>query len=157
MREPATFCAPHDEGNSVTIEQQLLGTWRLVSLRRELVATGQAIADPPRHGLITFAPGGRMMTMLVWTDRPMPAGDVPTDEERAALHRSLIAFAGHFVVDRDRLVFHVEISWNELWTGHEQVRSFVLDGGRLTLRTEPHKSALDGRDSVYIQVWEKLA
>jgi hypothetical protein len=141
----------------VTIEQQLLGTWRLVSLRRELVATGRDIPDPPRQGLITFAPGGRMMTMLVWTDRPGPAGDVPSDDERAALHRSLIAFAGSYTVEADRLVFHVEMSWNELWTGHEQVRVFALDGERLTLRTEPHKSALDGRESVYVQVWEKIA
>lgn len=141
----------------MSIEERLLGTWKLVSLRRELTATGEEIPDHPRSGFLTFAPGGRVSTILVWQDRLQPAGEVPTDVERAALHKSLIAFAGTYRVTPEAIVMHVELSWNGVWTGTEQVRFHTLDGHRMTLRTEPHVSATDGRDSVYTQVWEKVA
>ena len=138
-------------------EQDLLGTWHLVGLTRTLVATGKEIPDHPRKGFITFAPGGRRMTILVWADRDAPTGEVPTDRERIALHKSVIAFAGTYTIAPDRLVFDVDISWNEVWTGSEQVRFCIFDGDRMTLRTEPHKSATDGEESVFTQVWKKMA
>ena len=137
-------------------DSHLLGTWKLVGLTRRLVATGAEIPDHPREGFITFAPGGRMMTILVWADRAQPIGEVPTDAERIALHKSLISFAGTFTVRPDRLVFDVEVSWNGVWTGSEQVRFCTFAGNRMTLVTEPHKSATDGEESVFTQVWEKL-
>jgi len=139
----------------MTAEDQLAGTWRLLSLSRH-TPEGAPIPDRPRRGLLTFSPGRRFMLMLTWADRPAPANDPPTDAERAALHKSFIAFAGSFEIDGDRLLFHIEISWNETWTGHQHPRTFVLTGDRLTLTTDPRPSAFDGRDSVYTQVWEKL-
>jgi hypothetical protein len=139
----------------MTIDDELTGTWGLASLRRETPA-GEAIPDRPRNGLLTFSPGRRVMLMLTWADRRRPAGEVPTPAERAALHESLIAFAGTYSIEGDRLVFHIEMSWNEAWTGHDHPRNFSMDGDRLTLRTDPRPSAFDGRESVYIQVWEKL-
>jgi hypothetical protein len=68
----------------------------------------------------------------------------------------MIAFAGTYSIEGDRLVFHIEISWNESWTGHKHPRSFLLAHDRLTLTTDPRPSAFDGRESVYTQVWEKL-
>src|SRR5215217_4791888 len=99
----------------------------------------------------------RVMSILVPKDRKKPAADVPTDLERIALHKSLIAFAGHYAIEPGRIVIQVEISWNEAWSGTEQIRFYALDGDRMTLRTEPHRSATDGYDSVYIQEWEKIA
>jgi hypothetical protein len=137
-------------------ESDLLGTWKLVSLRRRHAPTGEEIADHPRTGFITFAPGARMMTILVWADRAAPAGEIPTDMERIALHKSVIAFAGDYRIHPDRLVFNVDVSWNESWTGSQQVRFCRIDGDRMTLTTEPHRSSTDGIDSVFTQVWEKL-
>jgi Lipocalin-like domain len=137
-------------------EQQLIGTWKLVGLTRTLVATGEQIPDHPRKGFITFAPDHRMMTILVWADRAAPAGEIPTDRERIALHRSLISFAGTYRIMPDRLIFHVDISWNEAWTGSEQLRFCTFAGNRMTLVTEPHRSATDGEESVFTQVWEKM-
>ena len=97
------------------------------------------------------------MSILVPKDRKKPAADVPTDLERIALHKSLIAFAGHYAIEPGRIVIQVEISWNEAWSGTGQIRFYALDSDRMTLRTEPHRSATDGYDSVYIQEWEKIA
>ena len=104
-----------------------------------------------------FGPANRMTTMLVAKDRQAPAAEVPTDLERIALHKSLIAFAGRYSIEPGRIVIHVEISWNEAWSGTEQIRFYALHGDRMTLRTEPHRSATDGQESVYIQEWEKIA
>lgn len=140
------------------MESDLLGTWRLLSLQRRDAATGEQIRDHPRKGFITFSPGRRVMTILVWADRAAPVDEVPTDLERIALHKSVIAFAGDYAMHPDRLVFDVDVSWNESWTGSQQVRFCRLAGGdRMTLTTEPHRSAVDGIDSVFIQEWEKLA
>jgi hypothetical protein len=79
------------------------------------------------------------------------------DAERIALHWSLISFAGRYTIHPDRLVFDVEISWNQSWTGSQQVRFCRFDGNRMTLTTEPHRANTDGRDSVFIQAWEKPA
>src|SRR5687767_15784876 len=111
----------------MTIEDQLTGTWRLTSLRRETPA-GEDIPDRPRNGLLTFSPGRRVMLMLTWADRKPPASEPPNDAERAALHESLIAFAGRYSLESDRLIFHIEMSWNEAWTGHDHPRTFALDG-----------------------------
>jgi hypothetical protein len=140
----------------MAVESDLLGTWKLVSLRREHAATGEEMPDHPRKGFITFAPGHRMMTILVWADRTAPADDVPTDVERIALHKSVIAFAGDYTIFPDRLVFRVDVSWNESWTGSEQVRFCQFEGNRMMLTTEPHRSSTDGIESVFKQVWEKM-
>jgi hypothetical protein len=137
-------------------DADLIGTWRLVALERRLSPSGEAIPDHPRQGYLTFSPGRRMMTILVWADRQAPAGEVPTDAERIHLHKSVIAFAGRYSIQPDRLVFHIDTSWNESWTGHDHTRFPTLDGNRLTLSTDPHRSAVDGRESTYRQVWEKL-
>lgn len=139
----------------MTIEDRLTGSWRLASLRRETPA-GEEIPDRSRNGLLMFSHGRRMMLMLTWADRKPPANEPPSAAERAALHESLIAFAGRYSIEADRLVFHIEMSWNEAWSGHDHPRTFTVRGSRLTLRTDPRPSALDGRASVYTQVWEKL-
>ena len=77
----------------MTVDEQLTGTWRLQSLSRH-TPDGSPIPDRPRNGVLTFSSGQRVMLMLTWADRPPPANDPPTDAERAALHKSLIAFAG---------------------------------------------------------------
>lgn len=140
----------------MTSDTQLLGTWRLAGLSRATPA-GVAIPDRPRHGLLTFAPGGRMSLMLTWTGRAAPAADLPTDDERAELHKSLIAFAGRYSTNGGRVTFHVEMSWNETWTGEDHPRHFALEADRLTLVTDPRPSALDGKDSIYTQVWRRIA
>lgn len=137
-------------------EDRLIGTWRLVSLRRELSPAGAAAPDHPREGILTFSRGRRVISILVWADRSQPADEVPTDAERVALHKSVIAYAGSYTIEADRLVFHIDISWNQSWTGTDHVRLTAWDGARLVLRTLPHRSAADGIESVFTQVWEKL-
>jgi hypothetical protein len=107
----------------------LVGSWRLVAY--ELEIEGQAERRQPfgpnPRGHLVFTPEGRMIGLIVAADRAPGRSDA----EQAALHRSMLAYAGRYRVEGDRFVTSVDASWNEAWTGGEQVRSFTLEGDRL--------------------------
>jgi hypothetical protein len=42
------------------------------------------------------------------------------------------------------VVRHIATSWNQAWTGTNQISHFVLDGDVLTITAAPYKSYLDG-------------
>ncbi len=140
------------------IPPRLLGTWRLVSNTLEEVPSGVKtdLFGPDPIGFITYGADGRMMILQVRRDRPKPAGPVPTLEEAAALFRSLIAYGGRFTVSGNKVTHHVDISWNQTWTGQDQVRFFRFDGNRVELSTEVSPDPVHGKMSVRRLVWEKL-
>jgi Lipocalin-like domain len=49
---------------------------------------------------------------------------------------------GKYSVDAEKFVTTPDVSWNEIYTGHEQVRYYKLDGNRLFTRTAEEPSAL---------------
>ena len=52
----------------------------------------------------------------------------------------MIAYAGTYTVEADKVIHHVDISWNEARTGTDQIRFFELDGNILTITTPPFKA-----------------
>ena len=78
-----------------------------------------------------------------------------TDQERAELFRTMAAYAGTFKVEGTRVLHHVDISWNENWTGSVQVRSFRLEGRRLIITGGPQIGP-DGREVIAVLTWEKV-
>jgi len=54
-----------------------------------------------------------------------------TDQDRAALFKSMFAYTGMYRVEGDKLITKVDVSWNPAWVGKDQVRSFKIDGDRL--------------------------
>jgi Lipocalin-like domain len=80
----------------------------------------------------------------------------PTDEQRVKLHKTMIAYAGTYTVEADKVIHRVDISWNEARTGTDQIRFFKLDGNILTITTPPFKSAQDSREGRSALVWEKV-
>jgi hypothetical protein len=54
-----------------------------------------------------------------------------TDEERAALLRTMFAYSGMYRFEGDKWITSVDVSWNPAWIGTEQVRFYKLDGNRL--------------------------
>jgi Lipocalin-like domain len=136
----------------------LLGTWRLKSFVRQNIATGErrpALGDHP-DGYLGYGPDGRMYALFVAGGRVVPTGDQPTDEERAQLHKSMIAYGGTYSIAGDRVVHHIDIAWNNARLGSDQVRFFKLDGDRLTLTTERNKSPIDGSEGFGVLEFERL-
>ncbi len=129
----------------MTAATALLGTWKMVSWVREVVATGETIdaLGPNPVGYLTYCRDGRMMTLEVGKERITPKGLVPTAEEKCALFDTMLAYAGTYTVDSEKVIHHVDVSWNQTWTDTDQVRFYQLDGDisvrRLPLTLTPAK------------------
>jgi hypothetical protein len=136
----------------------LYGTWRLVSFTRTVVSTGETtdIFGKTPHGFLTYGPDRRMMAVIAKDDRLKPADlATMTDQQRADLFRTMIAYAGTYSFDGKTMTHHVDISWNEIWTGTDQVRNVKFEGSRLILSTNPQPSSADGKISVSVLTWER--
>ena len=107
----------------------LVGNWRLVSFEREYQATGEReypMGMTPT-GNILFFPDGRMAVVITGEGRKAPS----TDQDRAGLLNSLVAYTGTYRVDGDKWITTVDVSANPAWVGTEQTRSFRVSGDRL--------------------------
>ena len=140
-------------------DNPLLGTWKLKSFVREVAATGERYNERGEHpnGYLSYSADGRMYAIITWGDRVAPRDVVPTDAERIKLYSSMIAYAGTYTLDAEKVVHHVDTSWNQNWTGTDQVRFYKLDGNTLTITSALAKNFTDGREGRSILVWEKLA
>lgn len=146
------------EQQSNPVASRLLGTWKLVSVIREEVPSGVTIdlMGPSPQGFITYSADGRMVALLARGDRKKPAANTATAEEAENLFRSVISYAGPYTIAGNEVTHHVDISWNESWTGTKQVRIFKFDGDRVSLSTPVSPDPLDGKISIRSLVWEKV-
>jgi hypothetical protein len=147
-----------DQANA--IQQQILGTWRLVSYVREEIPSGAKSDVMGAHpsGYINYSRDGRMIVIIVGSDRKKPAGSVVTPEEAVALIRSMLAYAGTYTVDSDAatVTHHIDVSWDQSRTGESHVRTYKLDGDRLTLTTQPSNDPATGKKTVRTLIWERV-
>ena len=155
---PYRASAQRDQANS--IQQQFLGTWKLVSYVREEVASGDKSDVMGAHssGYINYGRDGRMMVIIVSSDRKKPVGPVATPEEAEALIRSMLAYAGTYTIDSEPKTdtHHIDVPWDQSRPGESHVRTYKLDGDRLTLTTQPSNDPATGKKTVRTLIWERL-
>ena len=139
-----------------TAQDELAGTYRLISTTQTMLETGQA--EALNHtGFIMYGRDSRMMAILLTGDRPTPASiDKITDQERVELFRSMVAYGGTYKFDGKTIEHHIDISSNEVWTGITQIRDVKREGGRLILITRPAPNPFDGKMVSATLVWEKV-
>ena len=139
-------------------ESALIGTWKLQSFVRQLSATGERYDQLGAHpeGVISYAPDGRMYVLFLAGDRIKPHAEVPTDAERAELEKSMISYAGTYTVEGAKVTHHVDLSWNGARAGTDQTRFYTLQGDTLTIKTEPNKGPIDGREGIGILVFQRI-
>ena len=146
-------------GSGAVGNEDLYGTWRLLSFTQRVVATGEKsdVFGKAPHGFLSYGRDGRMSAILAKDGRPKPTDMAKlTGEERTELFNTVIAYAGTFTFDGKTVTHHVDISWNENWTGTDQVRNIRLEGGRLYISTNPQPSGIDGKVMVAELIWEKV-
>jgi len=155
---PSYFSAQTEEANS--IQQAILGTWKLVSYVREELPSGAKSDVMGAHpsGYINYGRDGRMIVIIVGSERKKPAGAVATPDEAEALIRSMLAYAGTYTVDSEAktVTHHIDISWDQSRTGTDHVRSYKLEGNHLTLTTEASTDPATGKKTVRTLIWERL-
>jgi hypothetical protein len=135
----------------------LLGTWRLKS---HVVTTAASERSTPYgenpKGYLSYSADGRMQVIGAADQRPVPAGASPPEKERVALYDTMFAYAGTYSIEGGEVIHHVDISWNEVWTGTDQIRLFEVSGNMLTLTTHV-PDPVTGAATHYAVVWEKVA
>jgi hypothetical protein len=139
-------------------DNPLIGTWKLKSYVREVAATGERYNERGEHpnGYLAYSADGRMYAIITWENRIVPQDVVPTNDERIKLFGTMISYAGTYTFDAEKVVHHVDISWNQNWTGTDQVRFYKLDDDTLTITSALAKNFTDGREGRSILVWERL-
>ena len=147
---PRLACAADDD---------IVGTYRLISSNRVTLETGETEESYGKNpsGFITYGRDGRMMAMIVFSNRPKPESlDKMTDQQRAELFRTMLAYGGTYTFHGDSVEHHIDISWNDVWTGTTVTRDIKKEGDRLVFTTKPAPFPRDGKMSVNTLVWEKV-
>ena len=60
------------------------------------------------------------------------------------------------VAPSGEITHHVDVSWNQSWTGTDQKRVARFEGNRVYLSTPPSLDPITGMMSVRTMTWEKL-
>ena len=131
------------------------GAWKLLSLAREDVVSGEIIRPWGENpsGYLMYLPDGHMSAVLTAEGRKAAA---PTDEKQAALlYSNMAAYAGTYTLQGDTVVHHVEVAWLPGWVGSDQPRQAKLEGDTLTIRTQPIRNQVEGKDYVYLLVFTR--
>jgi hypothetical protein len=68
----------------------------------------------------------------------------------------MTSYGGTYTIDGNEITHHVDISWNETWTGSEQKRIARFEGNRAYLSTTPSIDPITGAMSVRTMTWEKV-
>jgi hypothetical protein len=134
----------------------ILGSWRMTSWVTRDVATGErqdALGQNPR-GAVVYTPQ-RVTFLITKNNRARPERLPPSDEEKIALFDTMFAYSGAYTVESDRVVHHVDLSWNEAWSGTDQVRFCRVDEQTLTYTSPPAESPFDGREVVHEVRYER--
>jgi hypothetical protein len=139
----------------------LVGSYKLVASTRKVLDTGE-VSDTfgkQPSGFIIYSPNGRMLVLIVSdkNDRLAPESRVaPTDEQAAKLFRTMAAYSGTYEFDGRTVKHHIDLSWNQTWTGTTQIREVQKDGNKLIYNTHPFPWPADGKMSVVTVVWQKV-
>ncbi|MDB5875032.1 MAG: uncharacterized protein JWQ07_4474 [Ramlibacter sp.] len=140
-----------------TAQESLTGTYRLVSATRTITATGQVEDSFGKNpiGFIQYGNDGRMMVLIVRLQRPRASFGTLTDADKIALFDTMAAYGGTYDFDGKTVIHHIDVSWNGILSGTDQVRSVRADGRRL-IYTNRGRSPTDGQLGVSELVWEKV-
>jgi Lipocalin-like domain len=121
--------------------KQITGTWKLVSWLTKFDG-GDTVEPygPNAKGRLVLTPDGHWIIILTAANRK-PA---KTNDEKATLLDSMIAYSGKYTIEDDRITTRVDVSSNEIYTGpnQNQTRFFKIEGDKLTIRTPEIVSAV---------------
>jgi hypothetical protein len=137
------------------MDERLVGSWRLLSLRMESEDTGE-ITEPwgtRPQGRLVLTPEGWLITVTTAGDRLPPA----TDAEAAAQLNSMVCYSGKTRMDGNaRFVTEVDVAWHPSWLGSKQARNFTLESERLSIHTDVvAHPAYPGRSMSFLLLWQR--
>jgi Lipocalin-like domain len=132
---------------------RLIGVWKLASWQ-VIVERGPPQDEFGSHpkGFLVLTREGRSIVVTTADHR---RGGM-SDSERAALHKSMLAYTGKYRVEGGDLIIRVDVSWNEEWNSTEQRRHFRIEGDKFFIESAPGPSILyPGKTDFRRIVWER--
>lgn len=135
---------------ALTNIQPFLGTWKLLSVIREDLVTSEKVNDLGSNpqGYLNYSADGRMMVIIVSGERKKPLSQVRTAAEEIALFKSMNSYAGSYTIQGKQIIHHIDISWNQSWTGTHQTRDYRFMGNKLILSLAPTTNPKTGHQEV---------
>jgi hypothetical protein len=139
------------------LKTAIVGTWKMTSFVRKELATGKEsrfYGERP-IGYSVYTPGGTFFVYVVGEGRKRPTEANATEAERAALYNSMYAYSGTYRVEGDKLVYQLDGSWNEVWTGTQRTVLAAIQGSQLTINSLPFKGGVTGVEVVVTNTFER--
>ncbi len=136
----------------------LVGGWRMLSWTEEDVESNSVhnvFGDGP-VGMLVYTLDGLMSVFIVNPKRKPSVNAKASDAEGADLYRTMLAYSGTYSIDGNQVTHHIELSWNQSWSGTKQQRIFEIQGDELTIKTEPTISPINGKTIVAALVWKRI-
>jgi len=108
----------------------LIGTWNLLAAQFEFTGNRERLDlfGPSPVGRLILTKTGDFMTVITSADRVSVA-------DSARLFETMMAYAGRYRIEGDKVVVSCDLSWHPKWVNTEQVRFYELNGPELLLRT----------------------
>jgi len=133
-------------------QQSLVGTYKLVSHIPEVDGKPYEPVGKAPLGYLVLTPT-HFIYFITAENRKFGT----SVDDKAALLDSLLAYAGVYRVEGDKLLQTIELSYTESEKGNIRVETLELSGNRLTLKLGPAPYARDPSKTVIrTQVWEKI-
>ena len=140
------------------LASSIVGTWKMTSFIRKEMGTGKTVKEYGEQpvGYNMYTKGGWLLVFAVVEGRKAPANPAITDAERLELFNTMFAYSGTYKVEgNNKLVYSLDGSWNQLWTGRDVVRQAEIVGNKLTLVSPTFKNP-DGHDVVVTSTFERV-
>jgi lipocalin-like protein len=144
---------PNSRHGDTRESDALIGIWKLISWQviGENEEPQNVFGSNPK-GYLILTREGRSIALTTADNRKGGMGDA----ERAALHKSMLAYSGKYRVEGNDFITTVDVSWNEVWNGTEQKRHFTIEGDRLFIDSAPGPSIVfPGMTDFRRLVWER--
>ncbi|MGH1571865.1 lipocalin-like domain-containing protein [Methylobacterium sp. P31] len=140
-------------------QQDLVGTWNLVSAKNKILDTGEVVdayGGPNPKGWTNYGSDGRMMVACAYDQRRTPENkDLFSDQDRILLQKTFFAYAGTYTFDGSRVTHNIDTSSDQIWTGLHQVRNVEEKNGKLIYTNQPQINTNTGQKIIVTSVWER--
>jgi hypothetical protein len=128
----------------MAVDERFLGTWSLVGVDREEVATGAKLdADVVQTGYISYTRDGRVMVIISRANPKRPAPEI-------------MCYAAAWTVDGDKVYHDVDIAARQEWSGTRQTRHFRFHDDMLTLSPPVSADFMHGTVTRRSLTWRRI-
>jgi hypothetical protein len=144
--------APSYAQQAATTKEQLIGTWRVLTLK---ATSGDKVSYPLGEqptGYVSLT-STRFWLMFIDSTRKVPAAPRLTDAEAIASMKSHVAWTGKYATadqtpDGIKVTAHVDIASSQAITGTDRVYFMRVEGNRLVVKSSGVIVPMTGMTSI---------